>query len=78
MPPYATNVSFVPGPDSITVTWRVPGSLEYSGRTNDDNVIRKISLRRFSQENVTQLYVLEDFNSTASASNEERGRGASR
>ena len=57
-----TEVSFVPDHSSITVTWKVAANAD---KTSSKEVVRKISLRRFSQDNVTQLYVLEDFNSTS-------------
>ena len=55
-----TEVTFVPDRSSITVTWKATDAEKSS-----KDVVRKISLRRFSQDNVTQLYVLEDFNSTS-------------
>jgi hypothetical protein len=55
-----TNITFVPDSHSITVAWKVSSNVSA-------DVIRKISLRRFSQENVTQLYVLEDLNTTTNS-----------
>ena len=58
-----TEVTFVPDRRSITVTWKA--TMDAEKATPMREVVRKISLRRFSQDNVTQLYVLEDFNSTS-------------
>ena len=66
-----TEVTFVPDHTSITVTWRATEA-EKSSKSKD--VVRKISLRRFSQDNITQLYVLEDFNSTSEGQREEPSR----
>ena len=60
-----TEVTFVPDRRSITVTWKATMTDAEKTAPTMREVVRKISLRRFSQDNVTQLYVLEDFNSTS-------------
>ena len=60
-----TEVTFVPDRRSITVTWKATMNADMMTSPTSKEVVRKISLRRFSQDNVTQLYVLEDFNSTS-------------
>ena len=55
----------MPDRRSITVTWKATMNADMMTSPTSKEVVRKISLRRFSQDNVTQLYVLEDFNSTS-------------
>ena len=57
-----SNLTYIPGSDTITITWNVEVTLNpYEVKT-----VRKISIRQFGSKNVTQLYVLEDFNVTSS------------
>ena len=60
----------MPYHSSITATWKATDE----DKSSPKEVVRKISLRRFSQDNVTQLYVLEDFNSTSEVGGQEPSR----
>ena len=75
-----TNISVSSNSESITVSWQVLLNEETKERNSDSletrtdyqlensgeiiSLIRKISLRPFSSENSTKLFVLEDFNRT--------------
>ena len=78
-----SNVSFVPDVSSITVTWQVQQleDVEHQEKDlfNEDlevvSLIRRISLRYFGNDTLTQLYVIEDFNRS---NPEENGNLSSR
>jgi len=60
-----SDVAFAPSADRITVSWNVTSRDEAEAESfNQFSVVREISLRRFGNESVTRLFVLEDFNST--------------
>jgi hypothetical protein len=63
-----SNVTFDATEDSITVRWNARLVTDTGESHEPVGLVRKISLREFATENVTELYVLEDFNSTTSSS----------
>ena len=68
-PVRTANISLVPDSNSVTVKWNVTVVQESDeSKTSRDEIytlIRRISLRPFGTDNVTRLFVLEDFNLTS-------------
>ena len=71
-PVRTANISLVPDSNSVTVKWNVTVVQESdevkASRDEIYTLIRRISLRPFGTDNVTRLFVLEDFNLTSLAS----------
>ena len=71
-PVRTVNISLVADSHSVTVKWNITVVHE-SDDSDDESVsrdeiytlIRRISLRPFGSDNVTRLFVLEDFNLTS-------------
>ena len=69
-PVRTANITLIADSNSVTVKWNitvVPETDEQLKSSRDEifTLIRRISLRPFGTDNVTRLFVLEDFNLTA-------------